>query len=165
MAIATTLVAGVSVDAGDDGDRLYGPRADAVSRLAPDGGIFRVGADICLVDRGLLVSRTGSDWRTQKRATAQGCATSLEHWPSLRLRQSTFWVAGLFIGLTVLGLLRLGVQDDVRLLQNPPKSLIDDQIKLSRLLDAPTPTQFYIVRGKTAEVVLQREEMLSGSIR
>ncbi len=91
---------------------------------------------------------------------AQGCATSLEHWPSLRLRQSTFWVAGLFIALTVLGLLRLGVQDDVRLLQNPPKSLIDDQIKLSRLLDAPTPTQFYIVRGKTAEVVLQREEIL-----
>src|SRR5262245_3368409 len=72
MAIATTLDAGVSVDAGDDGDRLYGPRADAVSRLAPDGGIFRVGADICLVDRGLLVSRAGSDGHTQKRATGTG---------------------------------------------------------------------------------------------
>ena len=41
-----------------------------------------------------------------------------------------------------------------------PKNLIDDQIKLSKLLDAPTPTQFYIVRGTTSEVVLQREEML-----
>ena len=34
--------------------------------------VFSVGADICLVDRGLLVSRTGSDWHTQKRATGTG---------------------------------------------------------------------------------------------
>ena len=69
-------------------------------------------------------------------------------------------MAGMFIVFAVLGLSRLGVQDDIRLLQNPPKNLIDDQIKLSKLLDAPTPTQFYIVRGTTSEVVLQREEML-----
>ena len=45
------------------------------------------------------------------------------------------------------------------------KTLIDDQIKLSKLLDAPTPAQFYIVRGTTAEVVLQREEMLEAAAR
>ncbi len=41
-----------------------------------------------------------------------------------------------------------------------PRQLIDDQIKLSKLLDAPTPAQFYLVRGATAEAVLQREEAL-----
>ena len=44
--------------------------------------------------------------------------------------------------------------------RTPRKILIDDQIKLSKLLDAPTPAQFYIVRGATSEMVLQREEML-----
>ncbi len=38
--------------------------------------------------------------------------------------------------------------------------MIDEQIKLSRLLDAPAPAQFYVVRGETAEAVLQREEAL-----
>ena len=60
----------------------------------------------------------------------------------------------------MIGVSRLQVQDDVRLLQNPPKQLIDDQIKLSRLLDTPAPAQFFIVRGENSEAVLQREEAL-----
>ena len=91
---------------------------------------------------------------------AQWWAISLERWPSLRLDRSSLWAIGLFVVLAIFGVSRLGVQDDIRLLQNPPKNLIDDQTKLSRLLDTPTPAQFYIVRGNTAEVVLQREEML-----
>ena len=91
---------------------------------------------------------------------AQWWAISLERWPSLRLDRSSLWAIGLFVALAIFGFSRLGVQDDIRLLQNPPKNLIDDQTKLSRLLDTPTPAQFYIVRGNTAEVVLQREEML-----
>jgi predicted exporter len=46
------------------------------------------------------------------------------------------------------------------LLQNSPKRLIDDQLKLNALLSLPTPAQFYLVRGATAEAVLQREEAL-----
>ena len=60
----------------------------------------------------------------------------------------------------VFGLMQLEVNDDIRLLQNSPKSLINDQILLSQLLDAPTPMQFYLVRGNSAESVLQREEIL-----
>jgi len=91
----------------------------------------------------------------------QWCAASLERWPSLRRRRSTVWVAGLFIAFAALGLSRLEGQDDIRLLQNPPKELIDEQIKLSRRLDAPAPAQFFIVRGATSEAVLQREEALT----
>jgi predicted exporter len=85
---------------------------------------------------------------------------SLARWPVVDVNRSTLLVSVLFIGLATFGLWRLGVNDDIRLLHNPPKSLIEDQIKLSRLLDTPSPVQFYIVRGTTPEVVLQREEML-----
>jgi predicted exporter len=91
---------------------------------------------------------------------AQWCAASLERWPSLRLRRSMWWVAALFVAFAVFGWSRLGVRDDIRLLQNPPKRLIDEQIKLSRLLDAPAPAQFFLVRGANSETVLQREEAL-----
>jgi predicted exporter len=85
---------------------------------------------------------------------------SMAHWPLLGRDRRTLVVAMLFAALAIFGCSRLGISDDIRLLQNPPKALLDDQIKLSKLLDLPTPTQFYLVRGATAEAVLQREEAL-----
>ena len=85
---------------------------------------------------------------------------ALSHWPLLRLNFASMIAAALFAVLAALGFLRLGANDDIRLLQNSPKALISDQIKLSKLLDAPTPVQFYLVRGASAEIVLQREEAL-----
>jgi predicted exporter len=104
-----------------------------------------------------LLVRTGT---LESARVVRWCAMSLERWPLWRLHRSGLWAAGLFIAFAVFGLSHLGVQDDIRLLQNPPKQLIDEQIKLSRLLDAPTPAQFYLIRGTTSEIVLQREEML-----
>ncbi|HTH44479.1 MAG TPA: MMPL family transporter, partial [Oxalicibacterium sp.] len=73
----------------------------------------------------------------------------------------TAWFALVLLAvLLAIGCARLGVNDDIRLLQNPPKHLIDDQIRLGRLLDAPTPVQFFLVRGASTEIVLQREELL-----
>ena len=63
-------------------------------------------------------------------------------------------------GLAAAGCVRLDANDDIRLLQNPPKDLIADQIKLSKLLDAPTPVQYYLVRGDSQQTVLMREEAL-----
>lgn len=85
---------------------------------------------------------------------------ALKHWPRLRMNSKTLVLVALFIVLAAFGWSRLGTNDDIRLLQNPPKHLIDDQIKLSMLLDAPTPVQFFLVRGPTPEIVLQREELL-----
>lgn len=92
--------------------------------------------------------------------TAGGYTAASARWPLLRLERRTLLAAGLFLAFVVFGLLRLGVHDDIRSLQNPPKKLIDDQIKASKLLDAPVPAQFFIVRGETVEVVLEREELL-----
>ena len=38
--------------------------------------------------------------------------------------------------------------------------MIDDQFKINKLHELPAPGQFYLLRGATAETVLQREEML-----
>jgi len=78
----------------------------------------------------------------------------------LRWNRGTLVLALLFVGFAAFGLARLGVNDDIRSLQSPPKALLVDQIKVGKLLDAPTPVQFYLVRGASAEIVLQREEAL-----
>ena len=86
--------------------------------------------------------------------------SALERWPLLRLNRATLLAALVFVLAAGYGVSRLGANDDIRLLQNPPKHLIADQIKLSKLLDAPTPVQYFLVRGDSAETVLQREEAL-----
>lgn len=87
------------------------------------------------------------------------CAT-LARWPRLRLNAASMGGMALFVALAAIGWSRLGVNDDIRSLQTPPKHLLADQIKLGKLLDAPTPVQYYLVRGASAEAVLQREEAL-----
>ncbi|AIY41882.1 membrane protein [Collimonas arenae] len=82
------------------------------------------------------------------------------HWPLLKWNRGTLLAALLFGVFALTGISRLTVNDDIRSLQTPPKALLADQIKLGKLLDAPTPVQFYLVRGASAEQVLQREEVL-----
>jgi predicted exporter len=86
---------------------------------------------------------------------------ALARWPLVRCDRTTLAAALLFSAFAAFGLSRLDVRDDIRSLRNPAKNLIDDQIKVSRLLDAPAPAQFYLVRGATPEVVLEREETLT----
>ena len=82
------------------------------------------------------------------------------HWPLLGMNRASAVAVLLFGIFAVAGMTRLTVNDDIRSLQTPPKALLADQIKLGKLLDAPTPVQFYLVRGASAEQVLQREEAL-----
>ena len=89
---------------------------------------------------------------------------ALRRWPLLRLNRATLAAAVIFVLAAGYGISRLGANDDIRLLQNPPKHLIDDQIKLSKLTDAPTPVQYFLVRGASAEEVLQREEALKAKL-
>lgn len=58
------------------------------------------------------------------------------------------------------GLLQLGARDDVRQLQNSPAELITQQRDVGRLLGLPSPAQFFLVRGDSADQVLAREEAL-----
>jgi predicted exporter len=87
-------------------------------------------------------------------------ADQLTGWPMLHGSRRMSLTIAAFAALALVGGLNLDVQDDVRSLQNPPKKLLDDQFKINRLLDMPAPAQFYLVRGDTADRVLEREETL-----
>ncbi|MEP7073193.1 MAG: hypothetical protein ABI727_03345 [Nitrosospira sp.] len=91
---------------------------------------------------------------------ARHYSSALARWPLLRMNKTSLGIAVIFGFFALLGIVRLDANDDIRLLQSSPKQLISDQIKLSKLLDAPTPVQFYLVRGSSPEAVLQREETL-----
>lgn len=84
----------------------------------------------------------------------------LAHWPRVRKGWPAAVLGVAFAGLAGWGVLQLTPNDDIRLLQNSPKALIEQQIRLGKLLDAPTPVQFYLVRGADEEQLLQREEAL-----
>jgi predicted exporter len=87
-------------------------------------------------------------------------AATAARWPLVRPNRTTFLAILAFSAFAVTGWSRLNVLDDIRALQKPPTKLLDDQVAVGKLLDVPAPTQFYLVRGSTAEAVLQREEML-----
>lgn len=55
--------------------------------------------------------------------------------------------------------------DDLRALQRPPAALLDDQIAVSRLLDLPSPGQFYLVEAADTEELLVREEALRTALQ
>ncbi len=84
----------------------------------------------------------------------------IAHWPRVSARPPVLAVLALLAAGAAVGCARLGVDDDIRSLQSSPQHLVRDQIKLGRLLDAPTPVQYYLVRGASDEQVLQREEAL-----
>ncbi len=84
----------------------------------------------------------------------------LARWPVLRADWRSALAVLAIVVVVLFGWSRLRTNDDIRALQNPPRELLDEQVKVGRLLDAPTPVQFYLVRGSSADMVLQREEAL-----
>jgi predicted exporter len=96
--------------------------------------------------------------RASKLALAFGASRA--RWPLLRGNRAGLSAVALFIVIAAFGIARLQVSDDIRSLQKPSADLLADQIKLGRLLDAPTPVQFYLIRADTTEQLLQREETL-----
>ena len=84
----------------------------------------------------------------------------LLRWPVWRSNRAGWLVLLILAGGTAMGISRLTANDDIRLLQNSPPPLIADQIRLSRLLDAPTPVQFFLLRGSSEQQLLEREETL-----
>lgn len=95
---------------------------------------------------------------------ASAVAANLARWPALKGRR--LWVLlACFTLLCAWGVSRLQANDDLRQLQSSPPELIRDQIEVSRLLQIPSPAQFFVVQGPTPEAVLQREEALKDRLR
>ncbi len=102
------------------------------------------------IDRG-TVSRTGfADW----------ISASFARCPRFGATRTTWIVHAAFAVACGLGIARLHVNDDLRQLQGSPPALIDAQREIGRLLGLASPAQFFVVRGASADDVLQREEAL-----
>lgn len=87
---------------------------------------------------------------------------SLAHWPRLPLgRRACAGYALVAAALLAIVWLQLRAQDDVRQLQNSPAELVEQQRRISAMLGLPSPAQFYLLRGASAEQLLQREEQLT----
>jgi len=94
---------------------------------------------------------------------ANGMAASLTHWPVLT--RARLWVALVILGLlAAVGITRLQVNDDLRQLQSSPPALIKAQLEVGRLLQMPSPAQFFLVQGRTQDEVLRREEALKEAL-
>ncbi len=91
-------------------------------------------------------------------------SASLARWPVLARSRGTLLVGCLATLFTAGGLTQLRAGDDLRQLQSSPAALVQDQRELGRLLGATSPAQFFLVRGDSAEQVLQREEALKARL-
>lgn len=94
---------------------------------------------------------------------AARCAASLQHWPRLERRHL---LPALVASSVVLigGWAQLPVQDDLRQLQGLPPERLADQIAVGRLLGLPSPAQYFLVAGDTADAVLVHEEALTARL-
>jgi predicted exporter len=90
---------------------------------------------------------------------------TLARWPRLATRRAGIVLAVVVLVIAVPGLLRVQGNDDLRGLQSSPPELIAQQRDVGRLLGMPSPAQFFLVQGRDAEQVLQREEQLVARLR
>ncbi|SEL71304.1 Predicted exporter [Roseateles sp. YR242] len=85
-------------------------------------------------------------------------------WPSLG-RRGLAVICLVTAVLAVIGANRLRVDDDIRQLQSAPPALVEQQREFARLIQAPGVAQFFVVRGRSDQEMLEREEALTAQLR
>jgi len=86
--------------------------------------------------------------------------TSLARYPRFGSARAAWLAHAAFALACAMAISGLRVNDDLRQLQGSPQSLVNAQREVGRLLGLPSPAQFFVVRGTSADDVLQREEAL-----
>ncbi|PRH83368.1 hypothetical protein C6N40_03435 [Arenimonas caeni] len=87
-------------------------------------------------------------------------AATLARWPRWPAGRAGLVPALALGAFLVAGLLQLQPRDDLRSLQASPLALLESERDVGRLLDLPSPAQFFLVSGATPEDLLQAEERL-----
>lgn len=95
---------------------------------------------------------------------AQVISDSLARWPHWRGQANAWLLAALAALLLAPGIAKLHTNDDIRQLQGSRPELLAEQIALSKLLQLPSPAQFFIVQGRDEQAVLQHEEALKAKL-
>jgi len=102
------------------------------------------------IDRGTVRPTAFSKW----------IGESFARYPRLGTTRGA-WLAHAVLAVACgAGIACLHVNDDLRQLQSSPPALVEAQREIGRLLGLASPGQFFVVRGTSADDVLQREEAL-----
>ncbi len=95
-------------------------------------------------------------------AKPYGLATRLLAWRSALLKRiSTPWLLLIFLAFCVAGVLQLSRKDDLRQWASTPPALLQQSQAISKIIGFQPTSQFYLVRGKDEEQLLQRQHVLS----
>jgi predicted exporter len=90
-----------------------------------------------------------------------GVATRLLAWREALLKRiSTPWLLLLFLLFCGAGLLQLKHKDDLRQWASTPPALLQQSMAISKIIGFQPTSQFYLVRGKDEEQLLQRQQVL-----
>jgi predicted exporter len=87
-------------------------------------------------------------------------ARMLAKWRALIGGRRAVWVAGAMLIVCVPGWLQLRSDDDIHLLIQRDPSLVAQEHKVSSAVGIDNSAQFFVVRGETPEIVLERAEAL-----
>ena len=93
---------------------------------------------------------------------ARRIAALLARWP--RLGRRAWPAAAALAALALVGLARLSADDDVRSLVRPDPTLLAEQLAVGRILDLPSPAQFFVVEGADAQATLAAAEELGAAL-
>jgi predicted exporter len=137
--------------------------------LAPFPGLRQIAVFSCVgLVAAFLTVLCWFPWLDRKplRTTAFAArfARSLDSWPRWPRGSKGILLAVIGIALLVPGLLRLRSVDDIRLLQNVPQALLNEQVAVGRILGLPSPAQVFLVSGDSQESLLHNEERLTARL-
>ena len=106
------------------------------------------------IDRGTVRPTAFSKW----------VGESFARYPRLGTTRGAWLVHAVLAVACGVGIACLHVNDDVRQLQGSAPALVESQREIGRLLGLASPAQFFVVRGTSADDVLQREEALKARL-
>lgn len=151
LALATSVLAYLT---------LAIPNFPGLRQMAVFSGVGLVFAWLTTVIWLPRLAHGGIDWNAALPRALQAMRGKPTAWPS-RLTMA----AGI-VGLIVasLGLFRIEVNDDIRILQSMPPQLLAEQQRVATLAGVASPAQFLLVRDTTPEALLQREEAVRAAL-
>jgi predicted exporter len=81
-----------------------------------------------------------------------------------RWSPSKWWVLALLAVGVASGIARVGIQDDIRALQQSPDHLVNEEKRVRDVLGTGIETRFFLVSGDSEQTVLESEERLARAL-
>jgi predicted exporter len=94
----------------------------------------------------------------------KAAARLLEKWHALIGGRRAAWVAAALLLASVPGWLQLRSDDDIHLLIQRDPTLVAEEREVTRAVGVDNTAQFFVVRGESPEVVLERAEALGAKL-